>query len=87
MDGIKTKDRKDNKLQNVIINEKSIKKSAKYLTEKVPYPYETRAQYERAMRMPIGKEWATQSTMQDLTKPRVIVKPGVVIDPLSAPFT
>ncbi|KAK7203810.1 small-subunit processome [Myxozyma melibiosi] len=87
VDGIKTKDRKDHKLQNVIINEKSIKKSAKYMTEKVPYPYETRAQYERAMRMPIGKEWSTQSTLQEATKPRVIVKPGVVIDPLTAPFS
>ncbi|KAK9479365.1 small-subunit processome [Lipomyces japonicus] len=84
--GIALKDRKDARLKNVIINEKAAKKSAKYLVGQVPFPYENREQYERAMRMPLGKEWATQTMTQKLTKPKIIVKPGVVIEPLNAPF-
>ncbi|KAK9448205.1 small-subunit processome [Limtongia smithiae] len=84
--GINPKQRKDSKLKNVIINEKSIKKSAKYMTDQVPYPYETREQYERALRMPIGKEWNAQTTTQKTTKPRIIVKTGVVLEPLSRPL-
>ncbi|KAK9322156.1 small-subunit processome [Lipomyces orientalis] len=86
IEGIVPKNRKDSKLKNVIINEKAAKKSAKYTAGTVPFPYETREQYERSLRMPIGKQWATQTTVQRLTKPKVIVKPGAVVEPLSAPF-
>ncbi|KAK9238804.1 small-subunit processome [Lipomyces kononenkoae] len=86
VEGINPKNRQDSKLKNVIINEKAAKKSAKYTAGVVPFPYETREQYERSLRIPIGKEWSTQSTVQRLTKPKVIVKPGVVVEPLSAPF-
>ncbi|KAK9367557.1 small-subunit processome [Lipomyces kononenkoae] len=86
VEGINPKNRQDSKLKNVIINEKAAKRSAKYTTGAVPFPYETREQYERSLRIPIGKEWSTQSTVQRLTKPKVIVKPGVVLEPLSAPF-
>ncbi|KAK9375231.1 small-subunit processome [Lipomyces chichibuensis] len=86
IEGINPKNRQDAKLKNVIINEKAVKKSAKYTAGAVPFPYETREQYERSLRMPIGKQWSTQTTVQRLTKPKVIVKPGVVVEPLSAPF-
>ncbi|KAK9494847.1 small-subunit processome [Lipomyces doorenjongii] len=86
IEGINPKNRQDSKLKNVIINEKAAKKSAKYTAGAVPFPYETREQYERSLRMPIGKLWSTQATVQRLTKPKVIVKPGVVVEPLSAPF-
>ncbi|KAK9461831.1 small-subunit processome [Lipomyces oligophaga] len=85
--GINAKDRKDAKLKKVIINERTLKKSAKYMTGQVPYPYETKEQYERAMKLPMGKEWSTQSTIQQLTKPKVIVKPGIVVEPINAPFS
>ncbi|KAK9453831.1 small-subunit processome [Dipodascopsis uninucleata] len=84
--GIAPEKRQDSKLKNVIINEKTAKKSAKYTAGHIPFPYESREQYERALRMPIGKEWTTQTTTQKLTKPRIIIKPGVVIDPLKTPF-
>ncbi|KAK9349736.1 small-subunit processome [Lipomyces doorenjongii] len=86
IEGINPKNRQDSKLKNVIINEKAAKKSAKYTAGAVPFPYETREQYEHSLRMPIGKLWSTQATVQRLTKPKVIVKPGVVVEPLSAPF-
>ena len=58
----------------------------KYQSSHVPYPFETREQYERSLRMPVGQEWTSKETHQKLTMPRVIVKQGTVIDPLKAPF-
>lgn len=87
IDGVVQKDkRKDKHLKNVIINEKVNKKNLKYQSSGVPFPYESREQYERALRMPVGQEWTSRETHQKLTMPRVITKQGTVIDPLKAPF-
>jgi len=87
IDGVMAKDRrKDKNMKNVIINEKVNKKNLKYQSSHVPYPFETREQYERSLRMPVGQEWTSKETHQKLTMPRVIVKQGTVIDPLKAPF-
>lgn len=87
IDGVVQSDkRRDNNLKNVIINEKVNKKNLKYQSSGVPYPFESREQYERTLRMPIGQEWTSRETHQKLTMPRVIVKQGTVIDPLKAPF-
>lgn len=87
IDGITQKDkRKDKNMKNVIINEKVNKKNLKYQSSDVPYPYESREQYERALRMPVGQQWTSRDTHQRLTMPRVITKQGTVIDPLKAPF-
>lgn len=87
IDGVVADDkRRDKKLKNVIINERVNKKNAKYQAQSVPYPFESREQYERSLRMPIGQEWTSRSTHQRLTMPRVIAKHGSVIDPLKAPF-
>ena len=83
--GIAPEVRKDAKLDKVIINEKRVKKNGKYLATELPHPYESRSQYERAMRLPLGPEWTTKSTFQDATKPRVLVKQGV-IKPMSRPM-
>ncbi|CCH60428.1 hypothetical protein TBLA_0C06330 [Henningerozyma blattae CBS 6284] len=85
--GVVEKDkRKDKNLKNVIINEKFNKHSVKYQSSSVPFPYENREQYERSLRMPLGQEWTSRSSHQKLIKPRIMVKPGEVIDPLKAPF-
>ncbi|CAI4047579.1 hypothetical protein SKDZ_13G0450 [Saccharomyces kudriavzevii ZP591] len=85
--GVVNKDkRKDKHLQNVIINEKVNKKNLKYQSSAVPFPFENREQYERSLRMPIGQEWTSRASHQELIKPRVMTKPGQVIDPLKAPF-
>lgn len=87
IDGVVQSDkRRDKDLKNVIINEKVNKKNLKYQSSGVPYPFESREQYERTLRMPIGQEWTSRETHQKLTMPRVIVKQGTVIDPLKAPF-
>lgn len=87
IDGVVQKEkRQDKDKDNVIINERLNKHNLKYQSSNVPHPYETREQYERALRMPIGEEWASRATFQKATLPRVIVKQGTVVDPLKAPF-
>ncbi|KAM9897315.1 hypothetical protein OXX79_006955, partial [Metschnikowia pulcherrima] len=87
IDGVAQRDnRKDKGLDNVIVNETVNKHNLKYQSSSVPFPYESREQYERALRMPVGEEWASSATHQKTILPRVIVKQGVVIDPLKAPF-
>lgn len=78
--------RRDKHLQNVIINEKMNKKNLKYHSSSVPFPYENKEQYERSLRMPLGPEWTSQKTHTRFIKPRILTKPGQVIDPLKQPF-
>lgn len=101
-DGIKAQNRKDAKLDRVIINEKRVKKvcnvqnhlgvrsltwiqNGKYLASSLPHPFETRQQYERSLRLPIGPEWTTKETFQDATKPRILLKRGIIA-PMSKPL-
>ncbi|KAH7384580.1 Utp14 protein-domain-containing protein [Pyrenochaeta sp. MPI-SDFR-AT-0127] len=84
-EGIDANKRKDKKLDKVIINERRIKPNVKYMASQLPFPFETREQYERSLRVPKGKEWTTKKTFQDATRPRVIVKQGV-ITPLRKPL-
>ncbi|KAH9864464.1 hypothetical protein J1614_010398 [Plenodomus biglobosus] len=84
-DGIEASKRKDRKLEKVIINEKRVKPNVAYMATQLPFPFETKEQYERSLRLPKGKEWTTKRTHQQATKPRVIVKQGV-IGPLRKPL-
>lgn len=57
----------------------------KYLATQLPHPFESRQQYERSLRLPIGPEWSTKETFQNATKPRVMVKQGI-IKPMEKPM-
>ena len=83
--GVAEDKRQDAKLDKVIINEKRVKKNSKYLASELPHPFESRQQYERALRLPMGPEWTTKTTFQDATKPRVLVKQGI-IRPMAKPL-
>ncbi|KAK4128449.1 Utp14-domain-containing protein [Parathielavia appendiculata] len=85
VEGVKKKDRKDFKLKDVIVNEKRVRKNDKYLASGLPHPFESQQQYERSLRLPVGPEWSTKETFQDATKPRVIVKQGIIA-PMSKPM-
>ena len=76
--GIELAKRKDAKMERVIVNEKRLKKNTKYLASQLPHPYETKVQYERALRVPVGPEWTTKEVFQQATKPRLLVKQGVI---------
>ncbi|KAJ2901530.1 U3 small nucleolar RNA-associated protein 14 [Zalerion maritima] len=82
---VKEKARKDRGKEKVMINEKMIRKNGKYLASQLPHPFESREQYERSLHLPVGQEWVTKETFQDATKPRVIVKQGVIA-PMSKPM-
>jgi U3 small nucleolar RNA-associated protein 14 len=55
------------------------------MATQLPHEFENKAQYERSLRMPLGPEWSTKETFQGATKPRVIVKQGV-IKPMEKPM-
>lgn len=84
--GIAPESRRDAKLDRVIVNEKRIKKNGKYLATELPHPFESRQQYERSLRLPVGPEWNTRNHFQDSIKPRVLVKQGQVIKPMAKPI-
>ncbi|KAF3905392.1 hypothetical protein ABW21_db0205991 [Orbilia brochopaga] len=69
----------------VSISNKYSKKSAKYVASGVPFPFESREQYERSLRFPVGQEWSTKQIHQSLSAPRTIVEVGRTIAPLSIP--
>jgi U3 small nucleolar RNA-associated protein 14 len=56
-----------------------------YLASQLPHPFESQQQYERSLRLPVGPEWSTKETFQDATKPRVIIKQGIIA-PMSKPM-
>lgn len=83
--GVAPEARKDARLDRVIVNEKRIKKNGKYLATELPHPFESRQQYERSLRLPMGPEWSTRNHFQDAIKPRVLLKQGQVIKPMARP--
>ena len=55
------------------------------MATQLPHTFETKQQYERSLRMPIGPEWSTKETVQNATKPRIMIKQGV-IKPMEKPM-
>lgn len=74
--------RRDADLQAVIISEKWDKKNAKYRTPSVPFPFDSKDTYERAMRQPLGKDFNTDAAFRSLTRPSVVKDAGVIIEPI-----
>jgi len=74
--------RKDAKLKHVIISERFDKKADKFSVQEVPYPFKSREDYERSVRMPLGREFMTDKVHRDMTRPAVLKTTGVMIDPL-----
>ncbi|USW51889.1 Putative small-subunit processome, Utp14 protein [Septoria linicola] len=84
--GVRAADRKDAHLDKVIVSEKQDRKGKKYLAPVLPHEFETREQYERSRRLPMGPEWTTKEVHQKMTRPRVIVKRGVNVEALGKPI-
>lgn len=96
---VRAHNRKDIDLKNVILNERvttgygaltggALKTGteATLYADKLPFPFETREQYERSLRMPVGQEWTTRTVHQKMVKPKVLIKPNVIIEPIRNPF-
>jgi U3 small nucleolar RNA-associated protein 14 len=75
--------RKDDGMSTVIINEKRLKKTAKFQLAEIPYPYRTRQEYEKAIAGNIGHEWNTINGVKEMTRPAVIVRAGKIIKPIA----
>ncbi|KAH7474029.1 U3 small nucleolar RNA-associated protein 14 [Phytophthora ramorum] len=75
--------RKDARLEKVLINEKKDKKAAKFTVKDVPYPFTSRAEYEAAMRNPLGSDWNTAQVTNVLTAPKIMKRAGTAIAPLA----
>ncbi|KAI0828818.1 Utp14 protein-domain-containing protein [Trametes gibbosa] len=80
--GVDPTTRADYKKAHVIISEKRDKKAARYQVRDLPYPYTSRAQFERSMEVPLGTEWNTRVGFQRATLPKVVTKMGTLIAPL-----
>lgn len=74
--------RRDDGKKHVIINEKRLKKTAKFQLSEIPYPYRSRAEYERAISGNIGQEWNTINGTKEMTRPAVLVRAGKIIQPI-----
>lgn len=72
--GVDPKKRADYGKAHVIISEKRDKKAAKYLVKDLPFPYTSKAQFERSMDTPLGTEWNTRVGFQRGTLPKVTKK-------------
>lgn len=88
--GVDPSTRADAGKAHVIISAKRDKKAAKYLVKDLPYPYTSKAQYERGMETPMGAEWNTRIGFQRGTLPKVVVKvrrPCYLYDPKTYAIT
>lgn len=72
--GVDPKSRADYTKAHVIISEKRDKKAAKYQVKDLPFPYTSKAQFERSMDTPLGTEWNTRVGFQRGTLPKVVKK-------------
>ncbi|CAG8602509.1 3644_t:CDS:2 [Acaulospora colombiana] len=72
--GVDPRRRQDYGKDHVIISEKKDKKADKYLVKDLPFPYTSKAQFERRLEVPLGMEWNTRVSFQKATLPRVVKK-------------
>ncbi len=76
--------RQDDKMAIVIINEKRVKKTAdQFQIANIPFPYTSRAEYERSMAGAVGHEWNLTSGFKNLTRPEILTRSGKIIQPVS----
>ncbi|XP_075042338.1 U3 small nucleolar RNA-associated protein 14 homolog A [Mixophyes fleayi] len=75
--------RKDQRLPNVIISEKRNIMAAAHQVNILPFPFNSRQNFESSIRAPVGNTWNTEQSVQKLTAPRIITKRGHIIEPIT----
>ena len=75
--------RADAKKPLVIISEKYDRKAAAFTVPAVPFPFPSKDAFERAMRMPLGRDFNTDAAFRDLTRPAVLADAGALIAPVT----
>ena len=61
---------------HVITNNTRDKKFKKYMVRELPHGYESRAQFETEMDLPLGREWNTHQTYKRMVQPELLTKAG-----------
>jgi hypothetical protein len=49
--------------------------------ENLPFPYQNKAQFEKAISQPIGQTWNTSAGFREMTAPPILTVPGQIIKP------
>ena len=52
------------------------------MVSNVPFPYTSKQQFERSIRVPTGKEWNSAATLKRNVTPKVSTKAGAIIEPM-----
>merc|ERR1712226_1328179 len=82
-DSNELKKRRDGHLSHVVINDEAVEAQLQgFRPQSVPFPFRNAEEYERSLRMPLGKDFNTHEASQSLTKPPVKTKAGQVITPM-----
>uniref|UniRef100_A0A5F8HA55 UTP14C small subunit processome component n=1 Tax=Monodelphis domestica TaxID=13616 RepID=A0A5F8HA55_MONDO len=74
--------RKDQCLPNVVISEKRNIQAAAHQVNVLPFPFTHQGQFEETIKVPVGATWNTQRAFQKLTAPRIVTRPGYIIEPI-----
>uniref|UniRef100_A0A3P9H6F8 UTP14C small subunit processome component n=1 Tax=Oryzias latipes TaxID=8090 RepID=A0A3P9H6F8_ORYLA len=75
--------RKDQHLPGVIISEQRNGSLSAHQVSALPFPFENHAQFESAVRTPLGRTWNTERTVKKLTMPKVLTQLGTIIQPMT----
>ncbi|CAH8479648.1 unnamed protein product [Schistosoma turkestanicum] len=75
--------REDDKKSHVIIKRRVNQEFKQHLVKTIPFPYNTPEQFEAFIHQPICREWTTELTHRELTRPKVTVQSGHIIRPIS----
>ena len=77
------KSRTDGRNAHAIITERADKKLGELQVAQVPHGYGNSARvYEAMMRQPLGRDWNSDTSFRNLTRPEVLTTKGVAIQPL-----
>lgn len=74
--------RKDDKKDNVIINESKDSRIKVHQVSELPFPFTSVSEFESTVRAPIGNTFIPETAHRKLIKPAVIVKTGIIIEPM-----
>ncbi|CAH8513975.1 unnamed protein product [Heterobilharzia americana] len=75
--------REDDKKSHVIVKRRVNQEFKQHLVKSIPFPYNTPEQFEAFISQPICREWTTECSHRELTRPKVTVQSGRIIRPIS----
>lgn len=68
---------------NLVIIENRDQELQKHLVANLPFPFTSVDDYEKSIRVPIGKDFVPATANRVLTKPAVRTKSGTIIEPMN----